>query len=145
VGGLGGSEALSSLIADVPPQLNKLVTVTVPWRSEARYTENMTTSRRVGWWAGRKMARRLEKSIPLVGTVISIAYLAHSIRRKGVFGGLAHTALDVLPVVGTVKNGIEMFTDDWFPDRPAPATVPSSPSSEEPRPRSRPGRRIRGA
>jgi len=105
----------------------------------------MTTSRRVGWWAGRKVARRLEKSIPLIGTVISVVYLAHSIRRKGVFGGIAHTALDVMPVVGTVKNGIEMFTDDWFPDRPALETVPSSPSSEEPRPRSRPGRRTRGA
>ena len=90
------------------------------------------------------MARRLEKSIPLVGTVISLAYLAHSIRRKGLFRGLAHTALDVLPVVGTVKNGIEMFTDDWFPDLPA-EPEPSSPSIEEPRPRSRPGRRIRGA
>src|SRR6187397_2122907 len=104
----------------------------------------MTTSRRVGWWAGRKVARRLEKSIPLIGTVISVAYLAHSVRRKGLFGGLAHTTLDMLPVVGTVKNGIEMFTDDWFPDRPIP-TGSSSPSSEEPRPRSRPGRRTRGA
>ena len=104
----------------------------------------MTTTRRVGWWAGRKVARRLEKSIPFIGTVVSVAFLAQSIRRKGLFGGLAHTALDVLPVVGTVKNGIEMFTDDWFPDRPVPP-VPSSSSSEEPPPRSRPGRRTRGA
>lgn len=103
----------------------------------------MARSRRVGWWAGRKLARRLEKSIPFIGTVVAVAFLAQSIRRKGLFGGLAHTALDVLPVVGTVKNGIEMFTDDWFPDRRA--TEPSSPSSAAPRPRSTPGPRTRGA
>ena len=56
--------------------------------------------------------------MPIVGTAVAVAYLAHSVRRKGLFGGLAHTALDALPVVGTVKNGIELFTDDWFPDRP---------------------------
>lgn len=104
----------------------------------------MTTRRRVGWWAGRKLARRLGKSLPLVGTAVALAYLAHSVRRKGLFGGLAHTALDVLPVVGTVKNGIEMFTDDWFPDRPL-VLEPSSPSIEAPPRRSRPGRRTRGA
>ena len=104
----------------------------------------MTTTRRVGWWAGRKVARRLGKSMPIVGAAVAVAYLADSERKKGLFGGLAHTALDVLPVVGTVKNGIEMFTDDWFPDRPPPLGSSSS-SSEEPRPRSRPGRRTRGA
>ena len=104
----------------------------------------MTMTRTAGWWAGRKLARRIGKSMPLVGTAVAVAYLAESVRRKGLFGGLAHTALDVIPVVGTVKNGIELFTDDWFPDRPVPAD-PSSPSSEEPRPRSRPGRRTRGA
>lgn len=116
-----------------------------PSRSARPLTLNpMATNRRVGWWAGRKLARRIGKSLPLVGTAVAVAYLVHSVRRKGLFGGLAHTALDVLPVVGTVKNGIEMFTDDWFPDRPL-ETAPSSPSIEEPRPRSKPGRRIRGA
>ena len=104
----------------------------------------MTTRQRVGRWAGRKLARRLGKAVPIVGTMVAVAYLAHSVKRKGLFGGLAHTALDVLPVVGAVKNGIELFTDDWFPDRPMPVE-PSSPSTAEPLPRSRPGRRTRGA
>lgn len=104
----------------------------------------MTTRQRVGRWAGRKLARRLGKSVPFVGAAVAVAYLAHSVRQKGLFGGLAHTALDALPVVGAVKNGIELFTDDWFPDRP-PTTAPSSPSSEAPPPRSKPGRRTRGA
>jgi hypothetical protein len=98
----------------------------------------------VGKWAGRKLARRLGKSVPILGAAVAAAYLAHSVRRKGLFGGIAHTALDALPIVGAVKNGIELFTDDWFPDRPLPVT-PSSPESAAPPPRSRPGRRTRGA
>ena len=81
----------------------------------------MTTRRRVGRWAGRKLARRLGKSVPIVGAAVAVAYLVHSVRHKGLFGGLAHTALDALPIVGAVKNGIELFTDDWFPDRPLEA------------------------
>jgi len=82
--------------------------------------------------------------VPIVGAAVAVAYLAHSVRHKGLFGGLAHTALDAFPIVGAVKNGIELFTDDWFPDRP-PAAAPSSPGIEESPPRSRPGRRMRGA
>ncbi len=88
------------------------------------------------------MARRIEKSLPLVGTVVAMAFLAETMRRKGVMRGLADTALNAVPLLGTLKNGIEMFTDDWIPDRPAPA--PSSPSSAASPPRSRPGRRTRG-
>jgi len=102
----------------------------------------MATGNRVGKWAGRKLARRIGKSVPIVGTAVALGYLAHSVRRKGLFGGLAHTALDALPIVGTVKNGIELFTDDWFPDRPQ--VTPSSPGSAGLPPRSRPGRRNRG-
>jgi hypothetical protein len=84
----------------------------------ACYVEIMTTRQRVGRWAGRKLARRLGKLVPIVGTAVAVAYLAHSVRHKGLLGGLAHTTLDALPIVGAVKNGIELFTDDWFPDRP---------------------------
>lgn len=98
----------------------------------------MATGNRVGRWAGRKLARRVGKSVPIIGAAVAVAYLGHSVRRKGWFGGLAHTALDVIPIVGAVKNGIELFTDDWFPD------LPATPASEAPRPRSRAGRRDRG-
>jgi len=101
----------------------------------------MTTSNRVGRWASRKLARRLGKSVPIVGAAVAVAYLAHSVKRKGLFGGLAHTALDALPIVGAVKNGIELFTDDWFPDRPL--DVASSDSTEEAPQRAKPVRRVR--
>jgi hypothetical protein len=98
----------------------------------------MASSNRVGRWAGRKLARRIGKSVPIIGTAVAVAYLAHSVRRKGWFGGLAHTALDVIPIVGAVKNGIELFTDDWFPD------LPPTTAGEAPRARSRGGRRAPG-
>lgn len=87
----------------------------------------MTRRRRVGRWAGRRLARRLGKSVPFVGALVAIGFLAETIRRKGVMRGLADTALNAVPVFGAVKNGIELFTDDWLADRPAP----SSPRSRE--------------
>ena len=103
----------------------------------------MTRGQKAGRWAGRRVARHLEEALPFVGTIVAIAFLAETMRRKGVMRGLADTALNAVPLLGTLKNGIELFTDDWIPDRPVPAT--SSPSSAAPPPRSRPGRRIRGA
>ena len=80
--------------------------------------------------------------MPIVGAAVALAYLAHSVKRKGLFGGLAHTALDALPIVGAVKNGIELFTDDWFPDRP-PDPLLSPPVIDAPAPRARPARPTR--
>ena len=96
----------------------------------------MTRTQKASRWAGRKLARRLGKTLPFVGALVAVGFLAETMRRKGVMGGLADTALNAVPFFGAVKNSIEMFTDDWIPDRPAP----SSPSSAAPRPRSTPGR-----
>jgi hypothetical protein len=101
----------------------------------------MTRTHRVGRWAGRRIGRRLEKSIPLVGTLFALAFLADAVRRKGMMRGLADTALNALPLFGTLKNGIEIFTDDWIPDRPPAASSASSAASPR---RSTPGRRTRG-
>ena len=89
----------------------------------------MTRRRRVGRWAGRRLARRLGKAVPFVGALVAVGFLAETIRRKGVMRGLADTALNAVPFFGAVKNGIELFTDDWIADRPAPP--PSSPGIGE--------------
>ncbi len=83
---------------------------------------------RAGRWAALKVARRLAKSIPVVGTLVAVGFLAHSVRRKGVVGGVVHSTLDAIPFVGFVKNGIELFTDDLIPDRPPALPVTPSPS-----------------
>jgi hypothetical protein len=67
--------------------------------------------------------------VPFVGALVAIGFLAEAIRRKGAMRGLADTALNAMPLLGALKNGIELFTDDWIPDRTAEA---------------RPGRRTRG-
>jgi hypothetical protein len=73
---------------------------------------------KVARWAGLKLARRAARAVPFVGTVVAIGFVGHAIRRKGWVGGLAHSALDAIPYVGALKNGIELFTDDLIPDRP---------------------------
>lgn len=72
---------------------------------------------RAGRWAAVKAARRLGKSLPWVGTVVAVGLIAHSVKRKGMLGGIVDTTLDAIPFVGLLKNGIEVFTDDLIPDR----------------------------
>ena len=56
--------------------------------------------------------------MPIVGTVIAVATVASTIRRKGVVSGTVDTGLNAMPVVGLVKNAIEMMRGrDFFPDR----------------------------
>ena len=102
----------------------------------------MTRTRKLGRWAGRKFVRRIGKSVPFVGGVVIAAYLYENMKRKGAVPGLADAFLDAIPFFGALKNGIELITDDWIPDRPPAASSASSAASPR---RSMPGRRIRGA
>ena len=86
----------------------------------------MAAMERAGRWAALKIARRVGKSIPFVGGLLAVGLLAHSVKRKGVVGGVVDTTLDAIPFVGLLKNGIELFTDDLIPDRPPPAALPEA-------------------
>jgi hypothetical protein len=69
-------------------------------------------------YATRKLTRRMTRSIPWIGGVIALATLAGAIRRKGFAGGMMHTALDMIPYVGGVKNIAEAGRGrDFFPDK----------------------------
>jgi hypothetical protein len=66
-----------------------------------------------------RLAKRLIKPIPVVGTALALGLAGHEIRKKGWRNGLIHVGLDITPVVGTVKDVIEIFTGDLIPDKKA--------------------------
>ena len=66
-----------------------------------------------GWLA----VKRLAKNIPFGGTFVAIALVGSDIKRKGFIRGIFNSALDATPVVGLLKNGVELFTGDLIPDR----------------------------
>ena len=68
---------------------------------------------RAGGW---RVARRIIKPIPVVGSFLTIGLAGHEIRKKGLLRGAVHVGLDVTPVVGTAKGLVELFTGDLIPD-----------------------------
>ena len=72
-----------------------------------------TVKGRVGW----AVVKKLLKAIPIVGTVFTVGFAGHDIKKKGLVPGAVHLGLDVTPVVGTAKNLVEIVTGDWIPDK----------------------------
>ncbi len=66
---------------------------------------------------GWQVAKRVAKSVPYVGGVMAIGMIGYSIKKKGVIKGIANTALDAIPFVGTAKNVVEFFTGDFLSDK----------------------------
>jgi hypothetical protein len=78
----------------------------------------MAISQPVRRYAGRKLARRLTRSIPYVGAAIALLTLGSAIRRKGFLRGTVHSGLDAIPFVGGAKNLAEAVRGrDFFPDK----------------------------
>ena len=78
----------------------------------------MATTKQLKSYAGRKLARRLTRSIPYIGAAIALATLGSAIRRKGVVRGALHSALDAIPFVGGAKNLAEAARGrDFLRDR----------------------------
>ena len=69
---------------------------------------------RAGGW---RVARRLIKPIPVIGTAVAVGLAGYEIKRKGLLRGAIHVGLDVTPLVGTAKGIVELFTGDLIPDR----------------------------
>lgn len=76
-----------------------------------------TVKGRVGW----EVAKKLLKAIPIIGPVFTVGFAGHEIKKKGLAPGAIHVGLDLIPVVGTAKNVVEIFTGDWIPDRDSKA------------------------
>jgi hypothetical protein len=69
---------------------------------------------RAGGW---RVAKRIIKPIPVVGSLLAVGLAGHEIRKKGLMRGVVHVGLDVTPVVGAAKGLIELFTGDLIADR----------------------------
>ena len=69
---------------------------------------------RAGAWV---VVKRVLKPIPVVGTAVSVGLAGHEMRKKGVLRGALHVGLDIMPVVGTAKAVVEIFTGDLIPDK----------------------------
>ena len=77
-------------------------------------------------YASRRVTRKLTRAVPWVGAAIALLTLGSAIRRKGLFRGTMHTALDFTPFVGTVKNLAEVgLGRDFFRDKERPASLQS--------------------
>jgi hypothetical protein len=74
--------------------------------------------RRIIRAGGARIAVRAAKTIPVVGAAVAIGLIGYVIKKKGLIKGVANTALDAAPVLGAAKNVIEIFTGDWFSDKP---------------------------
>ena len=74
---------------------------------------------------GFEILKKLLKAVPVIGPVFTVGFAGHEIKKKGLAPGAIHVGLDVIPVVGTAKNVVEIFTGDWIPDK-EPKTNPSA-------------------
>jgi hypothetical protein len=78
----------------------------------------MAGTQQLSNYAGRKIARRLTRSIPWIGGAIALLTLGSAIRRKGLLRGTVHSGLDAIPFVGGAKNLAELARGrDFFPDK----------------------------
>jgi len=81
------------------------------------YLNEMGVTRRIIRAGGWKVAKRIIKPIPVVGTVFAFSLAGYEIKRKGLIPGAVHVGLDVTPVIGTAKSVVEIFTGDLIPDK----------------------------
>lgn len=76
-----------------------------------------TLKRRMIRAGGWRIAKRLIKPIPIIGSLFAVGLAGYEIKRKGLLPGAVHVGLDVTPVVGTAKGVVELFTGDLIPDK----------------------------
>lgn len=91
------------------------------WQESADYgliAKHMSgVTRRIVRAGGWRIAKRIIKPIPIIGSVFAFGLAGYEIKRKGLLPGAVHVGLDITPVVGTAKNVLEIFTGDLIPDK----------------------------
>ena len=78
----------------------------------------MAISPQLKRYAGRRITRRLSRSLPWIGGAVALLTVSGAMRRKGIVGGALHTILDAIPFVGGMKNAAEVVRGrDFVPDK----------------------------
>jgi type III secretory pathway component EscU len=86
----------------------------------------MSVSGQALQYAQRRIARKLLRAVPWLGSLVALGTLASSIRRKGPLAGTVDTMFDFIPFVSGVKNAAEIVRGrDFIPDKAGrPARLP---------------------
>jgi hypothetical protein len=80
--------------------------------------QKKSLKRKVVHAAGWQLAKRGAKMLPFGGTAVAIALVGTDIKNKGLVKGVINSGIDAIPVVGLVKNGIEIVRGkDFLPDK----------------------------
>ncbi len=78
----------------------------------------MAIATRLGHYAGRRLTRRVYRSMPWIGGLLALVAIGGAVRRKGFLRGTVDTLLDFTPFVGAAKNIAEVTRGrDFFPDK----------------------------
>jgi hypothetical protein len=94
--------------------------------------QGMATTDRLVRWGGRRLSKRMSRSVPWLGTAIALATVATTMKKKGLFRGAMDTGLNAVPFLGAAKNVVEIVRGrDFFPDRP-PVARPIVPRATAP-------------
>ena len=69
----------------------------------------MGVTRQLMQYGQRRLARKMLRTVPFLGSLVALATLGLAVRRKGMWRGTADTVLDLIPYVGGVKNTAEVL------------------------------------
>ena len=80
--------------------------------------QKKSLKRKIAHAAGWQVAKRGAKMLPFGGTVVAVALVGTDIKNKGLVKGVINSGIDAIPIVGLVKNGIEIVRGkDFLPDK----------------------------
>ncbi len=79
--------------------------------------KNKKIAKKVAEIGGWQVVKRIAKRVPVIGTVLTIGLVGNDIRKKGIIKGVANSAIDLIPFVGTAKGVVELFTGDLIADK----------------------------
>lgn len=80
--------------------------------------EKRSLKRTMAHAAGWQVAKRVAKMVPFGGAAVAVVLVGSDIKNKGLVKGVVNSGLDAIPVLGLLKNGVELVRrKDFIPDK----------------------------